>query len=282
MKRTRPSLSLTPRTRWMAPACLLSCLAILAGCASSTPSNITLPSSVPELSKTEQQVGDLDIEKIQWQGSKPGCEGECPRIEIDSVGFPGIPKLTALIDHALAYMTGLDPERPGPYQTLPEYSQYFWQTAQPRDQTIFKASVKDVSRDIIAIELITGQYPTGAAHGIHATQYLNWQRGPQRVLALDEALLPDQHPAFVAALRRAHQAWLMQNPDAQRDPAAYARMWPFQESDNFALTKDGVIVKYDSYSIAPYSHGQPELVIPYAELNGILRPEFMPRSYSAS
>ncbi|CAM4001636.1 DUF3298 domain-containing protein [Bordetella muralis] len=272
----RLNLSAFARTRRLAPAGILSMLVLLAGCASSTPSNITLPSNVPQPAKTEDKVAGLEVEKIQWQGTKPGCKGQCPTIEIDSVGFPAIPKLTALVDHVLAYMTGVDPGRPRPYQTLSEYTQYFWQTAQSRDSTIFKASVKDVSPQIIAIELHTGQYLTGAAHGIPATQYLNWQRDRERVLALDEALLPNQHPAFVEALQRAHQAWLTRNEDAQRDRAAYDRMWPFQESDNFALTREGLVVKYDAYSIAPYSHGEPELLIPYTELHGILRPEFMP------
>ena len=262
--------------RRIAPAGILSIAVFLAGCASSTPSNITLPSNVPQPAKTDEQVSGLNVEKIQWKGTKPGCKGQCPSIDIDSVGFPDIPKLTALVDHVLAYMTGVDPNRPRPYQSLSEYTQYFWQTAQSRDATIFKASVKDVNSKIIAVELHTGQYLTGAAHGIPATQYLNWQRDRERVLALDEALEPGKHPAFVEALQRAHQTWLTTNEDAQRDRAAYDRMWPFQESDNFALTHAGVVVKYDAYSIAPYSYGEPELTIPYADLKGVLRPEFMP------
>ena len=253
-------------------------LAVLAGCASSPSDTISLPPATPQPTTTEAQVGGLAVEKVQWQGVKPGCEGQCPRIEIDSVAFPEIPKLTELVDHVLAYMTGVDPNRVRPYRTLAEYTQYFWQTAQSRDATIFKASVKDVVGNIVAVELHTGQYLTGAAHGIPATQYLNWQRDQSRVLALEEALEPGAHPAFVQALRRAHQAWLARNEDAQRDPQAYDRMWPFQESNNFALTRDGVVVKYDAYSIAPYSHGEPELLIPYAELRGILRPAFIPAS----
>ncbi|CAP42834.1 RsiV family protein [Bordetella petrii] len=258
-------------------ACLAgAALAVLAGCASSPSDTISLPPSTPQPTATEAQVRGLNVEKLQWQGAKPGCQGQCPRIEIDSVAFPDIPKLTELVDHVLAYMTGVDPNRPRPYRTISEYTQYFWQTAQSRDTTIFKASVKAVVGNIVAVELHTGQYLTGAAHGIPATQYLNWQRDQSRVLALDEALQPGARPAFVEALRRAHTAWLATNPDAQRDPQAYDRMWPFQESNNFALTPEGVVVKYDAYSIAPYSHGEPELLIPYAELRGILRPEFMP------
>jgi len=262
-----------------ARACLAgAALAALAGCASSPSDTISLPPSTPQPTATDAQVGGLRVEKLQWQSAKPGCEGQCPRIEIDSVAFPDIPKLTELVDHVLAYMTGVDPNRPRPYRTISEYTQYFWQTAQSRDSTIFKASVKAVVGNIVAVELHTGQYLTGAAHGIPATQYLNWQRDQSRVLALDEALQPGAHPAFVEALRRAHAAWLANNPDARRDPQAYDRMWPFQESDNFALTSEGMVIKYDAYSIAPYSHGEPELTIPYAELRGILRPEFLPRA----
>lgn len=38
----------------------------------------------------------------------------------------------------------------------------------------------------------------------------------------------------------------------------------------------GLVVKYDAYTIAPYSHGQPEILIPYERLRGVLRPEFIP------
>ncbi|MNK54077.1 hypothetical protein D3C87_730510 [compost metagenome] len=257
---------------------LSAALLALAGCGSTPPSNITLAAPASQASATPETVGDLSTERIKWASGKPGCEGDCPRIEIDSVAFPGIPKLTALVDHVLAYMTGTDANRRGPYDTLSEYTQYFWSTARPRDATYFKANVKDTVGDIVSIELHTEQYLTGAAHGIPATQYLNWERSRGRVMSLDEALIPGRRADYVAALQRAHAKWLAGNPDAKRDPAAYNKMWPFQESDNFALTRDGIVVKYDAYSIAPYSHGEPELAISYADLRGVLRPELLPAS----
>ena len=143
---------------------------------------------------------------------------------------------------------------------------------------MYKRQVKDTVGDIVSIELHTEQFLTGAAHGIPATQYLNWERSRGRVMALDEALIPGRRAEYVAALQRAHAKWLAGNSDAKRDPAAYNKMWPFQESDNFALTRDGIVVKYDAYSIAPYSYGEPELSIPYADLRGILKPELLPKS----
>ena len=55
-------------------------------------------------------------------------------------------------------------------------------------------------------------------------------------------------------------------------------MWPFQENDNYALTRDGMVIKYPAYSIAPYAQGEPEISIPYSELRGILKPELLPAS----
>lgn len=263
-------LSGTPRAM---SAGLLGLTALLAGCGSTPPADISLSPG----SAASANAGDVRVDTVKWTRTKPGCSGECPRIEVDSIAFPGIPKLTALVDHVLAYMTGVDPNRPRPYDTLNEYAQYFFQTAQPRDETWFKARVKDTVGDIIAIELHTGQMLTGAAHPIPATQYLNWERSKGRVLALDEAIIPGRGPQFVDALKAAHARWLKTNEDARRDPAAYNRMWPFSPSSNFALTREGVTVKYDAYSIAPYSYGEPELQIPYKDLVGVLRPEFIPR-----
>lgn len=269
-RRVRPW---TARAARGAAGGMMACaLALLAACGSSPPADISLASA----NAPAADAGDVKVESVKWTRTKPGCRGECPKIEVDSVAFPGIPKLTALVDHVLAYMTGLDRNRRGQYETLNEYAQYFFQTAQPRDETWFKASVKDTVGDIIAIELHTGQYVTGAAHPIPATQYMNWERGKGRVLALGEAILPGRGPQYVEALKAAHARWLKTNDDYKRDPAAYDKMWPYEPTDNFALTRDGMVVKYDAYSIAPYSYGEPELLIPYKDLVGILRPEFIP------
>jgi hypothetical protein len=222
------------------------------------------------------KVGDIKAVSIKWTRTKPGCSGTCPTVEADTVAFTGEPKLTALVDRVLAFMTGVDKDHRGPYQSIDEYTQFFWQTAQARDSTAFKASVRDVTPAVIAIELHTTQNVTGAAHAIPATQFLNWQRREQRVLALDEALAPGKRADFDALLRAAHARWMADFSEAKRDPATFKRMWPFQESDNFALTQDGLVVKYDAYSIAPYSAGQPELVLPYDTLKGILLPQWMP------
>ncbi|RIY41694.1 RsiV family protein [Neopusillimonas maritima] len=251
---------------------ILACL-ILAGCASS-PSNISLIPADKVASQTEKE--GLFTQPAEWEKTRPGCEGECPTITVKSLVFPGVPVLTDLVDHALAMMTGVSAERAPGYTTIAGFESYFWQTAGPRDEVILNAKTRYRNRHLTVIELDSWQYLTGAAHGIAATQFLNWDNAGRKVLGIRNVLQPNQYEAYVKALRRAHQRWLEAQPAARENPAEYNRLWPFQPSDNYAFTDTGLVVKYDSYAIAPYSSGQPELLIPYSELRGVLRPEFIP------
>ena len=81
--------------------------------------------------------------------------------------------------------------------------------------------MRDTVGGVVAIELHTEQFLTGSAHGIPATQFLNWELGRGRVMALDEALIPGRRAEYVAAAGPAK--WLQGNAEARRDPAAYDR-----------------------------------------------------------
>ena len=250
-------------------------LGLLAACASKPSPNISL---IP--AKTEQQTSKegLFTQPVKWKHTQPGCTGECPSIELDSIVLPGTPKLRARIDHALAVMTGVSGSGTPPYATVTEYETYFWKTAAPRDATVLAAKARYRNKNLTTIELNTWQYMTGATHGVSATQFLNWDNAGQKVLGLNDVLQPGQHDAYIASLRQAHARWVASHPDAQHDPDTFNRLWPFQPSENFAFTDKGLVVKYDSYQIAPYSSGQPELHLPYSDLHGILRPEYLPRA----
>src|SRR3546814_18666045 len=73
---------------------------------------------------------------------KPGCQGQCPTVKLDSIVFPGVPILTKLVDHALAVMTGIGNSDVHPYGTIAGYEDYFWKSAAPRDSTVFSAKTR--------------------------------------------------------------------------------------------------------------------------------------------
>jgi hypothetical protein len=253
---------------------IASLAVLLAACASGPRDNISLIPADQIAAQTSKE--GVFTQPVKWEHKKPNCSGECPTIKVDSIVFPGIPKLTQLVDHALAVMTGVSSNQPQPYDTLAQYEAYFWKTAAPRDSAVFSAKTPYRNKNLTVIELNTWQYLTGGAHGISATQFLNWDNANEKVLGLANIIQPGQRDAYLAALKQVHAQWLSTNPAAQPDPATYNRIWPFQPSENFGFSDAGLIVKYNSYEIAPYSSGQPELLIPYSALQGILKPEYLP------
>ena len=255
------------------PALVFSFAAILAGCASAPSDNITL---IPDVTDQVSSRDGLFAQSVKWKRSKPGCEGECPTLEVDTLVFAGNPELTQLLDHALARLTGINEEGPLPYEDIAGFEQYYWKVAGSRDMVTLASKLRYRSKYLTVLELSSGQYFTGAAHGMHATQFLNWDNARREPVPLERILEPEGKVEFDAALRRAHARWLAQQPDYQADPDTWNRLWPFQDNSNFALTDVGIVVKYNSYELAPYSYGQPELLIPYSELAGILKVDYLP------
>lgn len=265
-----PTISfLRARSRWMSLAGVL----MLSACAGGPQDNLSLiPAQLDQ--KTQQQ--GLFSQPVKWTAKRPDCSGECPKLVVDSLAFPGHPRLTELIDHALAAMTWLDAQRPAPYATVRAYQDYFWKTAGPRDETQLTARTRYRNNRLTVVELNAGQYRTGMAHGMTGSQFLNWDNQTEKALTIDNMLAPGARPAFDATLQKAHAHWLQSHRDAIQSADVFSRMWPFVSSDNVALTDQGVVVKYQPYEIAPYAWGQPELLIPYPQLHGILRPAFLP------
>lgn len=278
--------------RWAALTMLTA--GLLAGCGSSPPDNISLPAGGPASSTVPPssfvastpgaaaaaapgQLREVRTDPVRWEQTKPGCQGrQCPAITLDSLAFPGLPKLTVAIDQMLSSMTGVDKNLSGVYGNVPGYAAYFWRTAQDGDHTWLRARLRGVVGNAISVELDSTQQIAGAAHPIPATHFLLWSRRADRQIHLDDVLTDGGHAQYLAALREAYGLWLKTNPGYERDPTGYARLWPFAESDNMALTAQGLVVKYDAYTIAPYSYGQPEIVLPWATARTFVRPEFLP------
>lgn len=246
---------------------------VLAGCASGPRDDLSL---VPAALDQETSSQGYFTQPLRYTRVPEGCKGTCPKLVVDSLTFPGHPRLGTLVDYALASMTWLDQDRPAPYETIAEFETYYLKTAAARDEVNLIARTRYRNADLTTIELTSGQYQTGMAHGITGTQFINWDNGAEKVLTLDDLLQPGALGAFNERLRAAHAQWLLEHADSIDTMADFKRMWPFAPTDNVALTDLGLVAKYQSYEIAPYAWGQPELLIPYAELNDILRPRYLP------
>lgn len=112
----------------------------------------------------------------------------------------------------------------------------------------------------------------GGAHGMPYVEYVVLDSQNKRRLDLDDLLIAAAKPKFEALAYDAYKNWVK---DFTNDVAEYEKNWPFSMTDNVSLNDQGVVLKYQSYAIAPYASGQPELVIPYNKLAGVLRPQYL-------
>ena len=204
---------------------------------------------------------------------KAGCSGqECPLVNIDTVHVADEPKLDALIEQRLLKMTVFSPEdKLAP--SLEAYREQFQRTAESRNSSYLQAKVREQHDGLVIVEL-SSYLDTGGAHGIPGRGFINYSRQNQKEVTLQDMLVPGQENAFWAAGKVAHNNWLISTRFGN-DPE-FVKNWPFQQTPHVALLKDNVVLKYDVYSIAPYSEGHVELKIPYSRLRGILKPEWFP------
>lgn len=251
---------------------VLGLFGLLTACASTSSKDISLiPTQTDELT---QKKGAF-TQPLKWSRTKPDCKGTCPSMSVDSVVFPGKRALTERVDQTLAAMVSqLDSNHILP--TIDAFEENFWQTAAPADEVNLAAKTIYRNKHLTVIELGAWQYHTGAAHGMSTTQFLIWSNEEDRPLVLEDLLRPNQQQRFTELQQQAHAKWLEKLDFAREDPEQFRRLWPFQPTENVALTDQGVLVKYDPYAIAPYAAGMPHFTIPYEQLSGVLRDRYLP------
>lgn len=215
----------------------------------------------------------LPVQRVAWESIQPGCAGDaCPLVNIDTLIFPGQPRLNALIEQRLLQMTNDSPDTPVP-ASLKSYEQDFLHSAKRGWHTYLQAKVREQHEQLVIVEF-SSYLSTGGAHGMPGRGFINYDRSLEKVLSLQDMLLPGQAAAFWKLAEQAHTSWLVAN-QLDQNPE-FVSSWPFERTDNIALGQAAVLLKYNVYSIAPYSSGHPQLTIAYSRLRGILKPQYVP------
>jgi hypothetical protein len=215
----------------------------------------------------------LPVQRVAWESIQPGCAGDtCPLVNIDTLIFPDEPQLSALIERRLLQMTNNTPDTPLP-ASLRSYEKDFLHSAKHGWHTYLQAKVREQHDQLVVIEF-SSYLSTGGAHGMPGRGFINYDRTLEKALNLQDMLLPGQTAAFWNLAEQAHAGWLTAN-QLDQDPE-FVSSWPFERTDNVALGKATVLLKYNVYSIAPYASGHPQLTIPYSQLQGILKPQYVP------
>ncbi|WP_159138494.1 RsiV family protein [Acinetobacter sp. YH12254] len=137
------------------------------------------------------------------------------------------------------------------------------------------------SGDPLATVVLNSSHYLGGAHGASAQRYYNFDLEQQTLVKLDDIIAEKQKAKLEAQAYEAFNVWVMESKLA-KDVAEYEQAWKFILTDNFYLAQEGLILQYAEYEIGPYVVGLPRLMIPYAQLQGVLKPQYLPQAETAA
>lgn len=267
------SIYYAPKTAAIRLSAISLSVVLLSACATSSNEPSIIPDQTADITSKE----GLFTQPLIFDSKKSNCIGDCPTLHVESLVFPGNKPLTDYVDKQLAKMMQLDDKNKN-YLTVKAFTQFFLSQAGPRDEALLFTKPRYKNKDLTVLELGVWHYVTGAAHGAGKTQFVNWDNQKKQALLFTDVVMSNQKSAFNDRLMQAHQIWLTKQVQEKNidNLTEHLRLWPFQPTENIALTDAGIVAKYNSYDIAPYYFGQPELFIAYPELRGILQPKYLP------
>ena len=132
------------------------------------------------------------------------------------------------------------------------------------------------SKGTLATVVLNSSSYLGGAHGSTSQRYYNFDLINQKQVQLNDLLLPKQKATLDKLAHDAFKVWIVDTKLAN-NPKEYEQAWPFKLTDNFLLGEQGLILQYAEYEIGPYVVGLPRLVIPFNKLQGVLKPEYLPK-----
>lgn len=112
---------------------------------------------------------------------------------------------------------------------------------------------------------------TGGAHPNALLNFLNWDTKTDEEVALDDILIQGYEPRLTTI---AEKIFRKQERLREKEPLTnfFFEDGEFALNGNFKLTSEGISFFYNSYEIQPYIDGPTELLIPYASIKQLLRP----------
>ncbi|MFW1747511.1 RsiV family protein [Acinetobacter guillouiae] len=129
-------------------------------------------------------------------------------------------------------------------------------------------------KPLATVVLNTSSY-LGGAHGASAQTYFNFDLVSKKQVGLDQIIEANQKAKFEKLAHDAFKTWVIDSKLAE-SVNEYEQAWKFTLSDNFYLGKQGLILQYGEYDIGPYVVGLPRLMIPYDQLQGVLKSQYFP------
>ncbi|MCH7387196.1 RsiV family protein [Acinetobacter modestus] len=257
------------------------------------------PTDPPAVQQTAEPI--LRGETVKLQVSLPECKGNtCPDFTVERLqsNFPFIDQLLdqKILDQLSKMLDVVDADasaastaktteqKTGLDAQAQAYANAFVKiddelkalSSSHQISLMVKPKILQPKGKLATVVLNSSSY-LGGAHGSTSQRYYNFDLANQKQIQLHDLLLPKQKATLDKLAHEAFKVWIV-DAKLATDPKEYEQAWPFQVTDNFLLGEQGLILQYGEYEIGPYVVGLPRLVIPFSELQGVLKPEYLPKT----
>jgi len=277
---------------------ILACAVLLAACQpKSEPKEPEDKPQDPVVNQTSEPV--LRGETVKLAVTLPECNGNtCPDFTVERLqsNFPFIDQLLdqEILDQLSKMLEIVDADQASSTAQGSEQTNHLDVQAQQYANAFIKideelkalSSSHQISlmikpkilqsKGTLATVVLNSSSYLGGAHGSTAQRYYNFDLKNQKQVQLNDLLLPKQKAKLDKLAHDAFKTWVIDSKLANTADE-YEQAWPFQVTDNYFLGEQGLILQYGEYEIGPYVVGLPRLVIPFAQLQGVLKPEYLPK-----
>ncbi len=128
---------------------------------------------------------------------------------------------------------------------------------------------------LVTVVINTSSY-LGGAHGSSSQTYYNFDLEKKKIVKLQDLVQPNQHAALENLAYEAFKTWVKDTKLADH-VEDYEQAWKFSLTDNFYLTKNGLMLQYGEYEIGPYVVGLPRLQLSFEQLQSVLKTQYLPK-----
>lgn len=132
-------------------------------------------------------------------------------------------------------------------------------------ELIIKAGNVHKENDYISFILSAYEYNAGAAHGLTSLIPVNYNTKTKKIVSLEEVLNPNAKDWLVKLSEEARKQLMEQN---KKGLLSSDNEWIKKGTEpivsnfkNFEIEKNNIKIVFDSYQVAPYSSGMPEIKI---------------------
>ena len=115
---------------------------------------------------------------------------------------------------------------------------------------------------------------TGGAHPNSFMYYLNYDLKNRRELTLEDIIPLKNQPALLQIAEKTfRQAQNIPDSSGLNEQGFFFEDNQFQLAKSFTIQKEGLLLYYNPYEIAPYAAGPIELLLPFDQLEDIINPQ---------